>query len=77
MIKMLSNRTQSKLAPYIKRQICKKCHLILRPGITSRVKLKNNGSKHILVTCNLCGTKKRFLSNPDYQLFYEKIKSKN
>ncbi|GFQ88403.1 uncharacterized protein TNCT_530521 [Trichonephila clavata] len=76
MIKMLAMRTQTKLGPYIKRQICKRCHLILRPGITSKVKLKSKSTKHIEVTCCFCGTKKRFHSNPNHQLFYDKIKQK-
>ncbi|GFV96424.1 uncharacterized protein TNCV_2870011 [Trichonephila clavipes] len=63
--------------PYIKRQICKRCHLILRPGITSKVKLKSKSTKHIEVTCCFCGTKKRFHSNPNHQLFYDKIKQIN
>ncbi|XP_054724624.1 uncharacterized protein LOC129234616 [Uloborus diversus] len=74
MIKMLSQRTQSKLGPYIKRLICKKCHLVLRPGVTSDVRLKSKHTKHILVTCKLCGTPKRFLSKPDYELFFDKVK---
>ena len=76
MIKMLSRRTQSKLGPYIKRQICKRCHLILRPGVTSEVKLKNNSSKHVEVRCKFCGTVKRFNSSEDYALFFDKIKSR-
>ncbi|GBM84918.1 hypothetical protein AVEN_23716-1 [Araneus ventricosus] len=75
MIKLLAMRTQSKLGPYIKRQICKKCHLILRPGITSKVELKSR-PKRTEVTCLFCGTKKRFHNNPDYVLFYDKIKQK-
>ncbi|GIY64867.1 ribonuclease P protein subunit p21 [Caerostris darwini] len=75
-IKMLAKRTQTKLGPYIKRQICKKCHLILRPGVTSKVQLKNNNGKHMEVICLFCGTKKRFNSNPEFELFYDKIKKK-
>ncbi|XP_042908132.1 ribonuclease P protein subunit p21 [Parasteatoda tepidariorum] len=80
MITMLAKKNLCKLYPHIKRHICKKCHLILRPGLTSKVMLKNkkNGrGKHTEVTCQLCGTKKRFLNNPNHKLFIDKEIEKN
>ncbi|GIY43935.1 hypothetical protein CEXT_103391 [Caerostris extrusa] len=61
---------------YIKRQICKKCHLILRPGVTSKVQLKNNNGKHMEVICLFVVLKKDLTAIQNSELFYDKIKKK-
>ena len=33
---------------------CKKCNTLLKPGVNSRVRIKNKKSRHISVTCLLC-----------------------
>lgn len=46
----------------IKRSICRKCKVILVPGITARIRIRSEGSKgsHVTVTCTLCGWMKRY-----------------
>jgi ribonuclease P protein subunit RPR2 len=56
-----------RIAPSIKRTICKRCKVVLREGSTSSVSLENkslDGNKShadvLFVTCLACGMEKRF-----------------
>jgi len=56
-----------RIAPSIKRSICKRCKVVLRPGSTSAVSLENksiDGNKPhadvLLVACLACGMQKRY-----------------
>ncbi|MHA2326173.1 MAG: ribonuclease P protein component 4 [Promethearchaeota archaeon] len=42
-------------------QTCKKCNMLLVPGETSRVRIKQKREPHIVTTCLSCGSKKRIL----------------
>ncbi|XP_076366797.1 ribonuclease P protein subunit p21-like isoform X2 [Tachypleus tridentatus] len=71
-LQMISQRTTSKLDHNIKSFICKRCNILLYPGLTSTVRLKTKRSKHRVVTCMVCGRRKRFLCRRDYQVWYDK-----
>ncbi|XP_067128408.1 ribonuclease P protein subunit p21 [Centruroides vittatus] len=71
-IKMICQKSQIKLDPDIKRTMCKKCYIILYPGITSTFRLKSKRSKHSIIKCLTCGTIKRFLNKADYELWYNR-----
>jgi ribonuclease P protein subunit RPR2 len=42
-------------------QSCKKCNMLLIPGETSRVRIKQKREPHIVTTCLSCGSQKRLL----------------
>ncbi|KAK2746516.1 hypothetical protein FQN57_003142 [Myotisia sp. PD_48] len=63
----VSLKSQIRLDQDIKRSICKRCDSPLRPGSTSteEVENKSQGKKKpwadvLVVTCNFCGTQKRY-----------------
>jgi len=64
----------TRIDPQVKRRICKKCNLLLIPGLTCSVRQKAKREKHAVVTCLECGTLKRFLNRADYQLWCENPK---
>ena len=60
-------KSQIRLSPAIKRSLCKRCDALLVSGSdsTSRLENKSRGGKKpwadvLVVTCNSCGTVKRF-----------------
>lgn len=69
---MISRRIQAKLDPSIKRNLCKKCSVLLCPGVTCTERLRAKPSQRIVVTCLVCGTIKRFPAKRGYQLWYDK-----
>jgi len=49
-------RTRAKIPKYVKRKICKKCHVILIPGLTSVTRIKGfRRSIRIITRCKVCG----------------------
>ncbi|XP_025103153.1 ribonuclease P protein subunit p21-like [Pomacea canaliculata] len=61
-----------RLHPEMKRTICKKCCILLLPGITATVRSKKKGEKCTLVSCLECGNVKRFPWRKTHQLWIEK-----
>ena len=66
-LRSVSLKTQIRLAPDIKRSICKRCNALLIPGTTSAPRIENasRGGKKpwadvLVVECLACGTVKRF-----------------
>ena len=53
--------TKIRLLPVHKRQICKKCNMLLVPGDNCRVRIKQRREPHVVVTCLRCGYKTRML----------------
>ncbi len=53
----MAQRTRTKIPSYINRRICRTCGAVL---LASRVRVRNNRSKHIVLTCHNCGTVKRY-----------------
>uniref|UniRef100_UPI00358F21D7 ribonuclease P protein subunit p21 n=1 Tax=Myxine glutinosa TaxID=7769 RepID=UPI00358F21D7 len=70
-MKTIGQRLVLKLAPSIKRNICKTCSSLLVPGVTSTVRHRQR-RRHMVVTCLFCRNQKRFLSNDDYKLWCER-----
>ncbi len=48
---------------YIRRGYCRKCHIPLIPGLTSRVRIRSEGHRgsRVVVTCLMCGWKRRYM----------------
>lgn len=58
----ISKRTRVRPPRYIKRGYCKKCHIPLIPGLTSRVRIQSEGrGSRVVVTCLRCGWIRRYM----------------
>ncbi|KAI5958840.1 hypothetical protein KGF57_002274 [Candida theae] len=76
---LLSKRSLTKLSPSVKRTICKKCHVMLIPGMTMSIRIENKSKRRydkndVLVhKCSTCGECKRFPIGIDreYVPFFE------
>jgi len=53
----ISMKYNVRIPKKLKRMFCKKCHVFLYPGITSKVRV-NRGK--VTITCLLCGNIKRY-----------------
>ena len=77
---LLSKRTLTKLSPSVKRTICKKCHVMLIPGMTMSIRIENNSKSHdpkndvLAYRCLTCGECQRFPIGMDreYVPFFER-----
>ncbi|XP_037522723.1 ribonuclease P protein subunit p21 [Rhipicephalus sanguineus] len=74
---MISRRVQAKLDPSIKRSLCKKCSVLLFPGVTctERLRASPGRGQRLVVTCLHCGTIKRFPTRRGYELWYDKAEA--
>ncbi|XP_076464320.1 ribonuclease P protein subunit p21-like [Babylonia areolata] len=71
-LKTVAEKHVIRLHPEIKRSICRKCYMLLVPGITSSCKIKKKGEKQTAVSCLHCGSVKHFPWKKNYQLWVEK-----
>ncbi|KAE8742314.1 hypothetical protein FOCC_FOCC012114 [Frankliniella occidentalis] len=67
---MLSTAQKSvlKIEPDVKRDLCKGCGNLLKPGFSAKVRLR---SENLIWTCLLCGTIKRYPTKRGYKLWIE------
>jgi len=70
-LKTIAKRHVLSIHPDIKRTLCKKCHMLLIPGLTCTVRHRRKRQRHIVVTCTDCRTLKRFVTDLDYKLWVE------
>jgi len=68
---VIAKRSVLRMHPEIKQTFCKKCLMLLVPGITAQVRHKSKRQKCVTVRCLDCDTIKRFPSNKDYKLWTE------
>ncbi|RDD36566.1 Ribonuclease P protein subunit p21 [Trichoplax sp. H2] len=73
-LRKIAKKLVLRLDPNIKRTLCKKCDLLLIPGITSTIRHSSKREKHVILKCKDCATTKRFLSRSTYVLFTENPK---
>ncbi|XP_006816338.1 ribonuclease P protein subunit p21-like [Saccoglossus kowalevskii] len=71
-MKTIAKRLVLRIDPSVKRTICKRCHTLLLPGITSTVRMRAKRERHLVVTCIFCKQVKRFLTREGHQLWSEK-----
>ncbi|XP_028415927.1 ribonuclease P protein subunit p21-like [Dendronephthya gigantea] len=76
-MKNIGQKLLCKIDPSIKRTVCKYCHSVLIPGVTSTVRVRGKREKHVVVTCLDCGTLKRFNTRKNYQLWCEQQENEN
>ncbi|KAG2150863.1 Rpr2-domain-containing protein [Suillus clintonianus] len=65
-MKVVGQKTNVKIDPTVKRVICKGCHIVLMPGASSTVRVKNSAShRHLIIhTCKSCRTSRRIPAPP-------------
>ncbi|XP_064605244.1 ribonuclease P protein subunit p21-like [Liolophura sinensis] len=68
-IKTMAKRQVLRLDPSIKRNICKKCFMLLVPGISASVRFKAKQEKRCVIRCLECNTVKCFIHSKDYKLW--------
>jgi ribonuclease P protein subunit RPR2 len=56
----VAQKVRIKVPQDIKRKICRRCGIVLVPGENCRVRIRNNRSKHLTVTCIACGNITRY-----------------
>ena len=61
-----------RLSPSLKRQMCKGCGAALVPAVSATVRHRSRRQKHWVVTCLACGTIKRFVNDPNHQVWAER-----
>lgn len=64
--------------PDIKRTICKRCALVLKPGVSADLDIdseQNGKTKVCKIKCMQCGHIKRFVMNKNYDLWLDNEKS--
>ncbi|XP_018784321.1 PREDICTED: ribonuclease P protein subunit rpr2 [Bactrocera latifrons] len=85
----IAKKAVLKIDPNIKRQLCKRCSLALKPGITAdlhaetrrkrRKSLKNSDNvdenTSMILTCHQCGFRRQFIVNPNYNFWLDNEES--
>nr|CAB3265740.1 ribonuclease P protein subunit p21 [Phallusia mammillata] len=71
-MKSLAQKNCLRLSPHVKRNLCKKCMMILMPGITSKVRPKSGKKHELVVHCTECHTRRTSYCYPDYVLWHDK-----
>lgn len=61
----ISRKAQVRPYKYIRRGYCRRCKIPLIPSLTSRVRVRSERKySRIVVTCLLCGWRRRFVVKP-------------
>lgn len=63
-LRTITRRSCLHLHPDMKRNMCKRCCVLLIPGVTAIVRTRKKREKHTVVTCLECGTPKRYVYRP-------------
>lgn len=67
----VGRRCVLRIAPALKRCLCKGCGTSLVYGVNARVRHRSRRQKHLVVTCLTCHTIKRFVNDPKHKLWFE------
>lgn len=71
----VAKKTVLRIDPSIKRTICKGCHNLLVPGMSSKVRVVKKNSGQVQHLCLNCQTLKRFNLKRNYKIWSEKEES--
>jgi ribonuclease P protein subunit RPR2 len=58
--RQIAMRCRVKMPRELRRRVCKHCNTLLRPGVNSRVRLRQRREPHVVVTCLSCGRVHRY-----------------
>ncbi|XP_060082364.1 ribonuclease P protein subunit p21-like [Ylistrum balloti] len=70
-MKTITKRLVLRLHPDMKRNFCRKCCVLLVPGLSATVRTKGKREKHTVVTCLECKTIKRYLWCENHKLWVD------
>jgi ribonuclease P protein subunit RPR2 len=56
----VAQRARIKVPRDVKRRVCRQCGIVLIPGESCLVRMRNNRAKHLTVTCTACGNITRY-----------------
>lgn len=71
-MRTLAKKNVLRLHPHLKRTLCKRCDLLLIPGITSKVRTHGKKDNHIVIECLHCEALKRFVCKEGHVLWHDK-----
>lgn len=74
-LRLVVRRLVLRLDPNIKRSLCRRCDILLVPGLTCTVRSRANRFTHMVVLCSECGTLKRYPVRDGYKLAVERAKA--
>lgn len=57
------------------RTICKRCGNILKPSSSAELSMNEQNPNMCEISCNVCGIVKRFMVNPNYNLWFDNPQS--
>ncbi|XP_055846497.1 uncharacterized protein LOC129912311 [Episyrphus balteatus] len=69
--KSIGKKSVLRIDPNIKRSLCKKCHMALKPGVTADVSAVDCKKEIFSIKCKKCNHSKNFPINLDYKFWLE------
>ncbi|KAK2179318.1 hypothetical protein NP493_498g00010 [Ridgeia piscesae] len=75
-LRSIAMKNVLRLDPTIKRTLCKKCSMLLIPGVTATVRHRGHKQRHTVVTCLECNVSKRFVTSSTHTLWCEQEEAK-
>ncbi|KAI6000664.1 RNAse P Rpr2/Rpp21/SNM1 subunit domain-containing protein [Pisolithus albus] len=65
-MKVVGQKTNTKIDPSVKRRLCKNCSLVLVPGVSATVRVRNSASHHHIIgyVCHACQSERRIPAPP-------------
>jgi ribonuclease P protein subunit RPR2 len=55
LLRLIAQRTRTKMPTHIRRGICRRCGTVLIPGLNSRTRVRQRREPHVATTCHICG----------------------
>ncbi|XP_059610940.1 uncharacterized protein LOC132257901 [Phlebotomus argentipes] len=69
--KAIGKKSVLKMEPAVKRSLCKKCSIFLKPGETADIDVKETPQKVSIISCRRCGFRKRYHINSKYSMWLD------
>ncbi|XP_055913159.1 uncharacterized protein LOC129946834 [Eupeodes corollae] len=74
--KTIGKKSVLRIDPNIKRSLCKKCHMALKPGVTAEISALDCKDEILSIKCLKCNHSKNFPINSEYKFWLENPDSK-
>ncbi|KAL3877279.1 hypothetical protein ACJMK2_035011 [Sinanodonta woodiana] len=72
-IKTIAKKEVLKLHPYMKRNFCKRCCVLLIPGVSAKLRTRSKRQKHTVITCLECGNIRRYPNIPREKKWFDQM----
>lgn len=69
--KTIGKKSVLRIDPNIKRTLCKRCHMALKPGITAEISTLDCKEDILAIKCKKCNHSKNFVVNSEYKFWLE------